>query len=115
MKSSSSFPVYIPLKEDIKIDFTLPKSDPPNVLTPLFGILIPVLMGILNRCGNHTEIQSPASHPHYCDLNSKASILDIECLLDEIKQYLNELVRLQGITEMILDCFLCFKVTFNTF
>ncbi len=96
MKSSSFFPVSIPLKEDLKLDFALPKSRLPNVLSPLFGILIPILMGILKQHRTNIEIKSSISNLRYRDLDPTTFILDVECSLDEIRQYLNELVQLQG-------------------
>lgn len=87
-------PISVPLpKEEIELHFSYPKPASPDLISPLFGVIIPFLMIIFNRKINvETEPETPC--PRYLDL--KACIRKMKQTLNRIKPLLDELTQLEG-------------------
>jgi hypothetical protein len=80
------------LKEEIKCSFLYPKSAPPNLVSSLFGIIIPFLMIAFHKVKSEPEPEAP--YPRYLDL--KACIRKRKKTLSRIQPLIDELTQLGG-------------------
>ncbi len=83
----------LPPREEIECPFSYPRSALPDLGSPLFRIIIPLLMIVVNRRVKPTaEPQTPCHR--YLDL--KACVRKMKLTLERIKPLIDELTYLEG-------------------
>ena len=83
-----------PLQEGIECHFSYSKSAPPDLVSPLFGIIIPLLMIVFHKIKPKPEPEPETPCPRYLDL--KVCILKSKDILSQIQPLIDELTQLEG-------------------
>ncbi len=83
-----------PLKEEIEHHFLYPKPGPSDLISPIFGAIIPLLMIVFHKIKPKPEPETEIPCPHYLDL--KVCILKSKDILSQIQPLIDELTQLEG-------------------